>query len=255
MRISNANLAGLFAVLLASMCVLPTYIEAAEVKVGVDSSDWKPMSWIENTRAVGYEVDVVMATLEDMGYSVEWKPMPWARLLTEVKRGTIDAAIGIGSLKEREAYLRFPSEPTYTMAPILVGRDHSRLQQALHPSTTDIILTTNGYSYGVPLDDILRERRTDVPSQTHVLEMLARERAHYGLLNVSLVEGKPLWSGLEDFKFAMTPVRERGVYVAFSRAAPFSGLSEPFSDRLRAFRQTDAYLELRQKYFAGNPDS
>lgn len=55
----------------------------------------------------GISVEVVTAAMKTQGYDVQFKVMPWARALDEVKNGRVDLLPATWYTKERTAFLRY----------------------------------------------------------------------------------------------------------------------------------------------------
>ncbi len=138
MQISRTCLFSLVLIWIGSLITTSSY--GANLTIAIDDSDWKPMSWVENGHVHGFEVELIKKALEAMGHNVNWRPLPWARLLVEVEVGNVDAAVGLGYTAERESFLSFPDEPTYQMAPIIVGKHLAKLKQALEAGNENFIL-------------------------------------------------------------------------------------------------------------------
>lgn len=74
------------------------------------NQDLPPMVYLENDRAKGIVVDIVKALEEEMGVSIDIKPMNWSEAQNIVAQGGADALIQINESEERKKIYDF-SEP------------------------------------------------------------------------------------------------------------------------------------------------
>ena len=65
-------------------------------------ADYKPYSWEESSVAVGLEIDILKAAVQNrMGVPLSIKILPWARAQNNVKSGLDDAFIAVATEKRR----------------------------------------------------------------------------------------------------------------------------------------------------------
>jgi polar amino acid transport system substrate-binding protein len=83
--------------------------EACELLVG-----WEPYEPYTFTGTdgdvTGVDIDLIAAVGDEIGCTVEFVELPWARILREIERGTLDASTSTSLTQERTAWALF-SEP------------------------------------------------------------------------------------------------------------------------------------------------
>jgi polar amino acid transport system substrate-binding protein len=60
-----------------------------------------------NGKLVGLDIELIQTIFSEMGYALEYKKVPWKRLLPAIKRGKISLAAGASKSVDRMAYAYF----------------------------------------------------------------------------------------------------------------------------------------------------
>ena len=89
----------------------------------------------------GISVEVVTAAMKTQGYDVQFKIMPWARALDEVKNGRVDLLPATWYTKERTAYLRYSSP--------YIENELSFIKLADNPFEYDGLASLKGLNVGI----------------------------------------------------------------------------------------------------------
>lgn len=89
----------------------PSVAPAKTITIAAD--EWCPINCTPNSGTEGIGIDLARAVFESQGYRVNYVTMPWARALEEVRKGTIDAAVGANT--SDDPTLVFPQSPLYTV--------------------------------------------------------------------------------------------------------------------------------------------
>jgi cyclohexadienyl dehydratase len=127
-RRAARRLAGIAAVAVVTVLVLPTAAPAETLRVGT-SGDYAPFSAGRGAGARGFDLDLARAFAAERGYSLEVVSFRWPALLADLRAGRFDVAMsGITVRPERSAAGRFSVGVAESGAVALV-RD-----SALHPS-------------------------------------------------------------------------------------------------------------------------
>lgn len=87
--------------------------QAESIAIAVDD-DWFPYSYEKDGIAVGVQVDIVRAALENTTYSPIFYPCPWSRCIVQTKIGEREALLTASYLEERAEYAYFPSDAAVT---------------------------------------------------------------------------------------------------------------------------------------------
>ena len=70
--------------------------------------DWQPFSYRnEQQQLRGLEVELLNAIFLRAGYQAKFSEMPWARVLHELKFGTVHLAMSANITAARQQYARF----------------------------------------------------------------------------------------------------------------------------------------------------
>lgn len=88
-------------VLLLSMVLFVSSFGAKKLYVGTNA-EFKPYEYLEGDKIVGFDIELMEAIAEELGYTVKWNNMSFDGLLPALQMGKIDAVIaGMGPTKER----------------------------------------------------------------------------------------------------------------------------------------------------------
>lgn len=80
------------------------------IKVCLDESEWYPFTLVKSGKATGIHIDIITKALSNLGYVVEYRPMPWKRCLAEASQGRIDGVATASYKDERAEFLYFPAD-------------------------------------------------------------------------------------------------------------------------------------------------
>lgn len=81
---------------------------AAMLKIGVDSSNWYPYTFIEKGEARGRDVELAKRALTDLGHTFEFQSYPWKRCLAYLKKGHINAIVSGSYKQNRVEFTLYP---------------------------------------------------------------------------------------------------------------------------------------------------
>ncbi|HPC04314.1 MAG TPA: transporter substrate-binding domain-containing protein [Syntrophales bacterium] len=97
---------------LALCCLFPVQGVSAgrEIVYGFDG-DYPPHTFIRDGKPEGFDIDVLRAILENRDATVVYKPLQWAEVQEDLRRGTVHMTSGMAKTKEREALYLFPAPP------------------------------------------------------------------------------------------------------------------------------------------------
>lgn len=80
----------------------------AQESLVVGWTDWQPFSFRDEQQQIrGLDVELVNAIFLRAGYQARFSEMPWARVLHELKFGTVQLAMSANITTERQQYARF----------------------------------------------------------------------------------------------------------------------------------------------------
>ncbi len=108
LRVNRNLMAGLLMLLCASYTGVVSAKET--ITVCSDNNFWYPFTMVEDGKAVGVHVEIISRALSNLGYDVEFKPLPWRRCLLQGKSGVVDAVATASYKPDRAEYLQYPDD-------------------------------------------------------------------------------------------------------------------------------------------------
>ncbi len=221
-------------------------------KLIVVAEPWPPYDYyrLENGKVVprGINLGVTVKILEEMGYDVEVRFMPWERCLMAVKMGLADVVVSASKTNDREKYFLYPDEPLSYSLNVLFYRRGLNLR-----NWDDLeklrLAYVDSYYYG-GLFDNLPVVKVNVRTSVQGFLMLKNGR-------VDLV--------IEDYRVGKYRIRKMGMregveifplpvsdfdplYAAFSKKRVPKSVVEEFSRRLKEFKESEEYQDLLREY-------
>jgi len=91
------------------------------------SADFPPFEYVENGEFVGFDIDLIKAIAEEMGFEVEIRDMSFDSLIAALVSGNLDLVVsGMTITAEREEVVSF-SKPYWTADQSVVVREDSEM--------------------------------------------------------------------------------------------------------------------------------
>ncbi|RLL86438.1 basic amino acid ABC transporter substrate-binding protein [Mesotoga sp. BH458_6_3_2_1] len=91
------------------------------------SADFQPFEYVENGEFVGFDIDLIKAIAEEMGFEVEIRDMSFDSLIAALVSGNLDLVVsGMTITAEREEVVSF-SKPYWTADQSVVVREDSEM--------------------------------------------------------------------------------------------------------------------------------
>jgi len=91
------------------------------------SADFPPFEYVENGEFVGFDIDLIKAIAEEMGFEVEIRDMSFDSLIAALVTGNLDLVVsGMTITAEREEVVSF-SKPYWTADQSVVVREDSEM--------------------------------------------------------------------------------------------------------------------------------
>lgn len=204
-----------------------------KLNICMDKNLWYPFTFVESGKASGLHIDIITKALTDLGYEVNYKPLPWKRCVASAKEGKFDA-IAVASYKDKRAeFLNFPADAATSKKSI------ERVMQVEYSVVTvaeeayefggdvstipEPVRVPRGYSVGdglkeqgVKVDDgasgdekniqkLLRLGKGSVVTLPQIIELLSLKDAYKNKLYVS-----------------KKPVKSKSYYLPFSKKSKIS---------------------------------
>jgi polar amino acid transport system substrate-binding protein len=230
-------------------------VRAAE-PLQIVTDGFRPVAYLEDGHPAGALCDVFAELARRTGIPIEIHFLPWARSLTEVQAGRVDAIFPIFRTPQRETFLAFSLETLLEQRIAFFAQPGSTIQIGPDLAGVDghALAIVNRTSLGPVFDRAAHEGRLgdiqSVPDTTSLVRTLAAGR-------VELIAGfdQALWAealelGLQDRVQQLPPlVGEVPSYLAFTRARDLSAESQAIDAALKAMKQDGTYRKILDRYF------
>ncbi|WP_207264260.1 transporter substrate-binding domain-containing protein [Desulfovibrio sp. Huiquan2017] len=247
-KTATALLAGVLILLLfPSQCVL------AKRGVRLVCDIWPPYQTETQNGYSGLAVDVVRKVYARLGVEdVEIMALPWKRALDMIRFGDADGLFSANYTPERAVYLYYPEEPLFE-SPWVVWTRKGLTVQNLDDLKGLKIGVVLGYTYTPEFWKFIQVYCT--VEEVHSDEINFRKLA-LGRLDATVAEygnGRLL---SQIVRGGVQPndvqIKKDGLYIVFSREHTTQRAVRAFSGELKAFKQTQAYRDLRKKYLSSD---
>ncbi|CAK0771126.1 polar amino acid transport system substrate-binding protein [uncultured Gammaproteobacteria bacterium] len=132
---------------------------ACEMRVGTEAP-YPPFQFYDsNGSLTGIEIDLLQAVGAEIGCTFIITPLPWARIVTSIAEGVLDVVMNAIRKPERDHFAWFSDPYLSIEVRLFVRREQAPY---LHLEKIEDLLnvpgqigTVNGYSYGIPFDQLL----------------------------------------------------------------------------------------------------
>lgn len=247
--------------LLLALAVLAGGARAETLVIAADI--WCPVNCEPGSARPGIFVELAQQIFAEAGIGVEYRALNWARVLQEVRRGELNAAIGAG-VEDAPDFL-------FTATPVALSRncfftraDSSWRFSGLASLAQQRLGVINDYSYGDQLNGYIASHRRD----SERIQIAAGDKAME--LNLAKLERARLDVVLENswvMQAALARQGKRGtlreagcrtpdmpIYLAFSPALPSSArYVELFEQGLQRYKANGRLQALLDAYGVGQP--
>jgi polar amino acid transport system substrate-binding protein len=235
-------------VLLLTIHLPPTLLARPLLVVFVH---WEPFGYLQDDRAVGFELDTFRAVAAELGLTVTFAERPWKRCLYMIENRTADVLISALRTPEREAYMIFPAEHiSVNNTAFFTTHDSPVVFDGTFESLSGkIIGVTSGFSYGEAFDhadNLIKDG--NIKTET-ILTKLLMGRYDLGIGNIAVITTMAMkQQTLHQIRFLRPLVHSQRLYAVFSRFEGHEVLAQDFSRELRLFKQTHTYLSILRHY-------
>ena len=221
--------------------------------VGVDAA-FPPFTWVEQGEFRGFDVEVIQAIADLEGFSVEFRDLPWATIITALAQGKIDViASGLTVTCERDQVIDF-SLPYWEVDQAVLVREDSDLNAitAFNGTKVGAQAGTTGYQW---IEDNLVAQGIDVKLRAYETYEMAVRDLENGRIAAVLCDTDTA-QGFVDAgrKVKIVGIVRTGEQYAYAVTAgdPY-GLLPKINDGLRKLYESGVWAELVAKYFPGRP--
>jgi len=192
---------------------------AAEKKISLATLEWEPYVGRKLVNQ-GFTSEIVSQALKRVGYEVEINFMPWARVITQVKKGKLDAAYPAYYSEERTKTYSVTS--SFATGPL--GFYKLKKQTVSYKTLQDLkgykIGVVRGYINTQAFDQANYLKKRVGNSDIQNLRKLSRNKIDLviidkltaqHILNTTFTEGR------DQLEFLEPPLEEKSLHLIFSR--------------------------------------
>lgn len=245
----------LFTVLVASPARATHHGGPLTITIAADI--WCPINCDPSGERMGFGVDLTKRIFEPLGYTVHYVVMPWARALSEVRAGDIDAVVGANYSDDKN--LIFPETPLAPVADDFYALKDSGIVFDGIDSLRGLrigVIHSYGYSddtnkllsAGRMTPGVIQEVSGEKALNQNIKKLLTR-RIDVMVENGIIMQEKLRLEGLQDKIVRIGSIPQGGTYLAFSSALPYSrNLSKKFDDGVKRLRSTGELSALYAQY-------
>ncbi len=215
-----------------------------EIVIGSPDEPYWFYHTIENGESGGIDPRITRAVFAKLGYKVNFKPLPWLRLLEEAKSMEIDAILEIFKTPERLTFLNFPDEHLNMEKTCFAFPKYSPIRFEGDFSVLDgkDVGVVSGWSYGSDFDRSEGFGRVKLKDSDRVILNVAKERVHAGAgICWNMREIIERLGVADKVRIADTPISLTPNYLAFSKKTGHDDLARRFSTALKAFKKTPEF--------------
>lgn len=197
---------------------------------------------------------IVEKVATELGIKIDYKLMPFDKLLIEAKAGNVDAIMPVIRRKDRLEYLSYPEngirvEENYLFTLKKYGVSYSGDWADLRSYPIGVV---KGYSYGSKFDAAVESKQIqtiEYPGNNAVLEQLKKGKIKIGTGNKDTTGYLKRQLNFDDLVFLEPCLSKDMIYLAFSKKKKgHEELIKQFSDGIEKFRRSEEYQKLLDKY-------
>ncbi len=223
---------------------------ANELIIGVPNVNWLPISFEENGKLKGADIDVMKEIFSQANIDIRFKRLPFPRLLEEMAQGHIDA-MAANKKPERLSFMYFPQEPLNFEENHLVVPKNSKLKfsgdlSILNDHTVGVV---KGWSYGGLFDKADGFEKIVLNTQKAMVKNVAIGRLDAGVgVRFDMLDRANKQGHSEDIRIEPIPVIRTPYYLAFSKKEGHEQLSMRVSSLLKDFKKTSQFQSIYARY-------
>ncbi len=219
-----------FGIFMALLCVSlsATAQERKVMRVGFE--DYLPSASIKYGKAIGVDVELVVAAMKAVGVEVQFDMFPWSRCLHLLDYNQLDAVIPMVYSKERDEKYTLGSSLRTRGNVVVLSKHVSRDVRTLRDLDGMTIGVGQGYTISKEFDEANNFRKESVTTSGETYEFLLRKvatgRNDGVVIDTSVVSAMARKLSIEN-DVKMSSLRfPKASHVGFSKNNPFHPLFE-----------------------------
>ncbi len=230
----------------------PSLVRAETLVVGLSENDYPPFYYVEEGQYRGAAYDIATALADQLGYELEFKRFPWARVQKLLSVGKIDMMILYIRSPEREEAAAFTTVPHIRERSALFEEKGRGTSFDGNVTSLKGMKLTNvrGYSHGAAYDGAQFLDKHEVSDEKTLIRLVTHGRRDLGVGNPPAIKFHAKRLGLADKVHFLEPMLDEAPnYFAFSRSrTDAEALAGKFSTAVEAFIKTPDYAGILKRY-------
>lgn len=213
-----------------------------EGKLTVASSgEFKPFSYMEDGKMIGYDIAVGEAIAEKLGLEPVQQKAKFSGIVAGVKTGRYDIAVASHTINEKRLKEVNFSEPYYYSGPVIFTRPDSDVESAEDLKGKEISV-----SRGSTYVDMAKEYTDNIPQvDSDVVALQSLAKGHHDAVITDAVTGQTaIDNGLEIENRGQLGVSEQAVAVAKEN----DKLKEAVDEALKELKESGKLKELAMEW-------
>ncbi|ODN30156.1 substrate-binding periplasmic protein [Fervidobacterium thailandense] len=211
--------------------------------------DWPPYHYFDGNKVFGVDTEVITKVLTNLGFTVSIQVLPPSRAIQMLNQKTVDGIFSVWRTAEREQLFEYSKEPlSYTYEGFWYLKENEKIIRELLNNRSSACAFVNGYGYDKIFENFKCSRLL-VDSDEQGIRLVYRGKVvafatdyrsgHYWVEKLGYTE---------RFSFMSVSKEKRPQYLAFSKTIQGKLLSQVFSQELKKFKSSGAYVEILKKY-------
>lgn len=240
-------------VLIISFIFISVEVSADPLVIGVEDKDWHPHYFWQDGKLDGADIEVVKAVFQRLDVEIEFKALPWKRLLKEIELKKIDGGVDLSFTKERAGFVFYPDEHLSEEGKAFYVKKGSNFKFSGNLKEVNVknIVLMRGYNWAEILKEIRDPEvlRYDQYSQIFELLVLGRVDVFGGYTTPTDALIKKM--GYAD-KIVMVspPITVDKHYFGFAKKPGLKEFAKAFSVELKKFKQTEEYKAIIDRFYS-----
>lgn len=232
---------------------IPNITFGTELVVARGDENYPPDEVIIDNKLVGFHIELLEQAGALIDVQVTFRNLPWARALSAVIQGEVDAITYISKTPEREKHTIFLhdniiSESTYYFLECSDRESKILFNGELEELEPYIIGIQRGYAYNREFDQSTSLKKLTFNNVEQMISLLTSGRIDLAILTEAEHEVLKHTDEFKRIRALHHPLTHTQNYIAFSKKRELDEMAERFSQALKTFKQTEAFQQLKIKY-------
>jgi signal transduction histidine kinase len=218
------------------------------VKVAADNA-FPPYEYVSSHGILkGFNVDIIQAVALQVGWDLEFVPLPWPQALEALEKGKVDAIQGMKYTPERDEHYDFSVSYLQSSQAIFVHRDRQNIHELADLSDCSVAVQEG--SIGAELvKNVPKIKLLQVPSQGDALQLLLENRVEAVVSNhLTGLYNLQVMGRAKDVK-TVGELLDRTDYALAVVQGENRTIIEEFNTGLAAIRKNGTYEKIYHKWF------